>query len=199
LLIWFWLALILGWVMTENPPSSQRMVVIAPALALLVGLGLNWILELVERLLESGRAVRRAVAAGLLVGITGLNLGYYFLRYTPTRVYGNPTAEMTTVLGRYLQQQRDGCVVYLHGPPFVYWDFGTLRFMARGVAGRDVPPLGEGTQPDPDPARGARIVFHPARIDELGLIRARYPGGTETQVHSEADGELLYAMYEIEE
>jgi hypothetical protein len=41
-------------------------------------------------------------------------------------------------------------------------------------------------------------VFHPARIDELDVIRARYPGGTETHVKSDADGELLYAMYEIE-
>jgi hypothetical protein len=40
-------------------------------------------------------------------------------------------------------------------------------------------------------------VFHPARVDELDAIRARYPGGTETHVQSDAGGKLLYAMYEI--
>jgi hypothetical protein len=198
LLIWFWLALLLGWVMTENPPSSQRMVVVAPALALLAGLGFNWMMELAERLVVNRRAVWRGIAVALLAGIVGLNLGYYFWVYTPTRVYGNPTAEMTTVLGRYLRQQSDGYVVYFHGPPFVYWDFGTLRFIARGISGLDVPPPGEGTAPEPDLSEGVRFVFHPVRIDELDAIRARYPGGTETRVRSDADGELLYAMYEVE-
>jgi 4-amino-4-deoxy-L-arabinose transferase-like glycosyltransferase len=198
LLIWFWLALLLGWVMTENPPSSQRMVVIAPALALLVGLGTNWMLEIADQFVENHRVLLRGLVTTLLVGIVGLNLGYYFFVYTPTRVYGNPTAEMTTVLGRYLKQQRDDYVVYFHGPPFVYWDFGTLRFVARGVTGMDVLPPGEGPVPEPDLDRGARFVFHPERIDELSVIRARYPGGMETHIRSNADGELLYAVYEIE-
>ncbi|MGD8967616.1 MAG: glycosyltransferase family 39 protein [Anaerolineae bacterium] len=197
LLIWFWPALFLGWVMTENPPSSQRMVVIAPALALLVGLGFNWMMELAEPLVENRRALRRGIVSGLLIGIVSLNLRYYFWIYTPTCVYGNPTAELTTVLGRYLRQHRDGYVVHFHGPPFVYWDFGTLRFIARGVPGLDVPPPEEGAPPEPDLSRGARFVFHPARIAELDVIRARYPGGTEMHVQADADGELLYAIYEI--
>jgi hypothetical protein len=100
-------------------------------------------------------------------------------------------------LGRYLRQQRDDYIVYFHGPPFVYWDFGTLRFIARGVPGLDVPPPEEGAPPEPDLSRGARFVFHPARIAELDVIRARYPGGTEMHVQADADGELLYAIYEI--
>jgi hypothetical protein len=46
--------------------------------------------------------------------------------------------------------------------------------------------------------QGARFVFHPARLEELGGVRTRYPGGVETHVTSDADGELLYAIYEIE-
>ena len=198
LLLWFWAALITGWVITENPPSSQRMVIATPALALLVALGLDRMLWFGGWLLETQLA-RRLVFVGALLGtIAGLNLGYYFLVYTPTRVYGNPTAEMTTHLARYLRCQDDSSVVYFHGPPFVYWDFGTLRFMARGIAGVDVPPPGEGAPPEADLERGARFVFHPARIEELSGVQTRYPGGIETRVSSRADGELLYAIYEIE-
>jgi hypothetical protein len=196
LLIWFWSALFTGWVLTENPPSSQRMVIVAPALALLVGLGLDWLLGRIQGLLRGPAVLQLGLMTVVMIAIAGLNLGYYFLVYTPTRVYGNPTAEMTTVLARNLTREDDNPVVYFHGPPFVYWGFGTLRFMARGVEGIDVPPPGEEQPSRPDPGEAARFVFHPVRVGELEEVRKRYPGGVEQFVRSE-DGELLYAMYEV--
>ena len=200
LLSWFWLALILGWVMTENPPSSMRLTIVAPALALLVGLGLNWLIELLDRLCITHRALREWPAVAVLVAVAVLNLHYYFVVYTPTRVYGNPTAEVATELGRYLAQQDDDCVVYFYAPPFMYWDFGTLRFMARGVEGVDIPPPEEeagGVElVVPDLGRGARFVFLPERLGELDGVRAQYPGGVEVPVYSSADGRLLYVLYE---
>ncbi len=197
LLIWFWSALVTGWVTTENPPSSQRMVILTPALALFVALGLERLLQLCRRLLGASQALVRGIAVVALLAIVALNLNHYFLVYTPSRVYGNPTAELTTHLARRLARQDEEIVVYLHGPPFVYWDFGTLRFMARGVAGIDVPPPGEIQPPKPDLSREAWFVFHPARLDELESVRGRYPGGGEKRFRSSADGKLLYAVYEV--
>ncbi|MBL7063553.1 MAG: glycosyltransferase family 39 protein [Anaerolineae bacterium] len=197
LLLWFWLALILGWVVTENPPSSQRLVIVAPALALLVALGLNWLMELGQRVRSGSRRLWDGVGVLLLVVVTVLNLHYYFVTYTPTRVYGNPTAEVTTDLARYLMQQDDDYVVYFHGPPWIYWDFGTLRFMARGVDGVDVPPPDEGEAPVPDPTWGMRFVFTPLRLEELDGVQARYPGGTTQSFYSTADGRLLFTLYEV--
>lgn len=197
LLIWFWLALLTGWVMTENPPSSQRMIIAAPALALFFGLGLDWAIGVGMRAIGGRAALWSGVAAVVLAAVAVLNLGYYFISYTPTRVYGNPTAEMATHLSRYLAQQDDDYVVYLHGPPFVYWDLGTFRFMARGVTGVNVPPPGEGEPPRPDLGRGARFVFYGPRTDELASVRAAYPGGEAEYVRSRADGNLLYALYEV--
>ncbi len=190
LLLWFWLALILGWVMTENPPSSQRMTVVAPALSILVALGLNWLARLTPH-------VSRFTFHALLIFIAILNLHYYFAIYTPTRVYGNPNAEVATELGHYLKQQDDDYVVYFHAPPFMYWGFGTLSFMAPVVEGVDVPLPGEGESPEPDLARGVRFVFLPQRLDELGVIHAQYPGGVEMPIYSSADGRLLYVLYEV--
>lgn len=197
LLIWFWSALITGWVMTENPPSSQRLVGTAPALAIFVALGLDWVGRMSQRILNAPRVVWQALSGALLVAVLGLNLSYYFLVYTPKRVYGNPTAEMATHLSRYLMRQNDDLVVYLHGPPFIYWDFGTFRFMARDVDGVDVPPPAEADSPQLEVSDGARFVFHPARVDELEAVRARHPGGSVELVRSRASEELLYAMYEV--
>jgi 4-amino-4-deoxy-L-arabinose transferase-like glycosyltransferase len=197
LLLWFWLALILGWVVTENPPSSQRLVIVAPALALLVALGLNWLVELGQRVRGGDRRFWASVGVLLLVVVAVLNLHYYFVIYTPTRVYGNPSAEVTTDLARYLVQQDDDYVVYFHAPPWIYWDFGTLRFMARGVDGVDVPPPDEGEAPVPDLTRGARFVFVPTRLEELDIVQARYPGGTTQVFYSTADARLLFTLYEV--
>jgi hypothetical protein len=169
---------------------------VAPALALLVGLGLNWLVELSGRLLGGERRLWGAATVFLLVVIAVFNLRYYFVVYTPTRVYGNPTAEIATDLARYLEEQDDGYVVYFHAPPVMYWDFGTLRFMAtaRGVEGMDV---AEEESAEPDLSRGARFVFLPHRQSELAAVRARFPGGFEESVISPVDGRLLYTLYEV--
>ena len=197
LLGWFSLAVLTGWVVTENPPSSQRLVIVTPALAILVALGLDWIIERGTRVSGGFERGWRWVASGLLVAAAVANIRFYFAVYTPSRTYGNPTAEVTTVLGRYLAVQSDDAAVFFHGAPDIYWDFGTLRFLARDVAGQNVPPVGEGPKLEPDVTRGMRFVFVPSRLDELDDIRMRYPGGVESQVTSEVDGRLLYALYEV--
>ena len=197
LLLWFWLAILLGWVVTENPPSSMRLVVAAPALALLGGLGLNWLMELGQRTLLKGRRFWASVAVILLAAAAFLNVRYYFAIYTPSRVYGNPTAEVATELGRFLADCDDDYAVHFYGPPFMYWDFGTLRFMARGCRGVDVPPVGEDEPVEPDLSHGVRFVFLPERLGELEGIRTRYPAGVETSVNSDADARLLYVLYEV--
>ena len=98
-----------------------------------------------------------------------------------------------TELARHLNRQGDDCLVYFYAPPRMYWDFGTLSFMARRVEGQDV---FAGDVPQPEPSRCADFVFLPHRLDELDAIRARYPGGIETPVYSPADDRLLYTVYE---
>jgi 4-amino-4-deoxy-L-arabinose transferase-like glycosyltransferase len=198
LLLWLWLAVLFGWVVTENPPSSMRLVIVAPALALLGGLGLNWLIALGRRRLFCRQRVWHGLACVLLCAAAFLNVRYYFVEYTPTRVYGNPTAEVATELGRFLAPCDDGYEVHFYGPPFVYWDFGTLRFLARGCRGVDVPPVGEGEPAVPDLSHGVRFVFLPERLGELEGIRTRYPTGAETFVNSDADGRLLYVLYEVD-
>jgi 4-amino-4-deoxy-L-arabinose transferase-like glycosyltransferase len=198
LLLWFWSAVILGWVITENPPSSMRLVIIGPALAFLAALGMNWLVGVGQRLLGGGRTIWNRVIVGLLVIVAVLNLRYYFGDYVPTRVYGNPTAEVATVLSRYLKREETDGVVYFYAPPVMYWDFGTLRFMARGVAGVDInQPAGEENVPEIDRTRRAYFVVLPHRMAELDAIRTRYPGGFEFPVYSDADGRLLYVLYEV--
>ena len=80
----------------------------------------------------------------------------------------------------------------------MYWEFGTLTFMARGVEGVNVPPVGMGEWPEPDLDRGVRFVFLAERLEELDTIREWYPGGRETSAYSNINGRLLYVLYQVD-
>ena len=197
LLTWFWSAIIFGLTITENPPASQRVVIVAPAVCLLAALGLNWLAGVSRRLFDGGTQLWRGAVGVVLVLVVALNLRFYFLVYTPTRVYGNPTAEIATELARHLQERGDDRPLYFYGPPHMYWDFGTLRFMVPDVQGVDVPPRDSGQAVDLDVSQGAWFVFVPQRIGELDAVRTEYPGGDEEHVYSTADGHLVYVMYQV--
>jgi hypothetical protein len=196
LLIWFWMAVVTGWALTENPPSGQRMVIVAPAAALLVALGLDWVVGFARRTLAGKETVVSGLALAVLALIALLNLYHYFVVYTPSGVYGNPTAEVATRLGRHLRQQDDGLSVHFYGPPSMYWDIGNLSFLVPDAVGMDVhPPEQGGTQSVV--AQGAHYVFLPHRLEELDQIRQQLPGGVEQPFYSEFDGRLLFTLYTV--
>ncbi|RME38053.1 MAG: hypothetical protein D6793_03360, partial [Thermoflexia bacterium] len=120
LLLWFWSVVLLGWTLTENPPSSQRGVGVIPVVAVLAAVGL---VELTS--LARSEVGRRAILWGLLAVVVVINLVFYFVVYTPRRVYGNPTAEAADVLCDVLETWKGPLSpVYFDGAPFMYWDFG---------------------------------------------------------------------------
>ena len=197
-LLVFFSTVFMAWAMTENPPSSQRGVLLMPFAAVLVAWGLRDVLQL----LPLGQSERRWLAGGLLAAIVILNVGFYFAVYAPERVYGNPTAEVATAIGRYLRDNPepicttvpDGFCegrVYFLGAPSLYWSFGGLQFLARRVPGEDI-------LPDEQPAfviPPVRFVVTPYRIDDLSWIEATYPHGVKTPLQS-PDGRLLAVIYD---
>jgi 4-amino-4-deoxy-L-arabinose transferase-like glycosyltransferase len=213
ILFWFTFAIVIGWVLTENPPSSMRMLIVAPAAALLAAIGLDRLLTLAQWAVGGNREGWNWVGASLLAIAALLNVHYYFFAYTPTRVYGNPSAETATVFAEYLRDKSasdqfatradDGQAadsrpfVYFYGPPFLYYDFGAIQFIARGIPGINVAPRGE------DPDFRTRVlgptlfVVLSERLDELPAIQQRHPNGELHEFYSRADGRLMFVVYEV--
>jgi len=73
LLLWFWSVVVTGGMLTESPPSSQRLVIAIPAVALIVAFGLEQSVRLACRLLALDRKWENAVL-GLLVLLLALSL-----------------------------------------------------------------------------------------------------------------------------
>jgi hypothetical protein len=197
LLLWFWGSVFFGWILTENPPSSMRMVMVAPALALLSTRGLEAWLDLARSAFGCGERCRIVATVAVITVVAALNLHFYFSVYTPKRIYGNPNAELATDLSGYLVTVDDDRPLYMIAAPWFYWEFGTTRFLTPAVRGIDVPPLGEGGDVEFDLSRGARFVVIPERIDELAAIRQAHPGGSIRSFVSEVNGRTMCTLYEI--
>ena len=90
-------------------------------------------------------------------------------------------------------------VVFL-GAPFMYWGFPTMAYLAPDAHGNDVEaPL---TEPPPPEwrakNRGLFVVVLPARIAEVEYLRAAFPDGGVTEIHSEGTAHgLLGSVYEV--
>jgi len=197
ILLWFWSVIISGGMLTEGVPSSQRLVMAIPAVVLLVGIGLQQVVSLLLRLLawRQGEASKRWLPGALMALLAVGNLSYYFIRYTPARLYGSQNGETATMIGQYLRSLGGGYHVYFSGAPRIYWNFGTMSFLAPAVTGEDiVEPL---TAPPALSTEGGRSVWVllPERAQELDWVLQAAPGGNVRRFSDEAGG-LRFIAYE---
>jgi 4-amino-4-deoxy-L-arabinose transferase-like glycosyltransferase len=195
LLAWFALVIIFGGALLENPPSSARLVLAIPPVALGVALGAVEVASLARWAL--GRSHAEAVAATLvlLLLVTCQSAFFYLVRYTPSHVYGGANTEVAHRMGLYLRGLGPGYYCYFLGAPRMYLGFATIPYLARDLQGSDVlEPLS-----DPAwllPAKGEPVfVFLPERAAELEAVRRRYPSGALREFR-DASGNVLFTAYE---
>ncbi|NJN16660.1 MAG: hypothetical protein HC822_10500 [Oscillochloris sp.] len=201
LVAWWGGAILMGGMLTESPPSSQRLVTTAvPAMALLV-LALMLIVQGLWRAIGSrGMQIPALALAAATVLIGFGSARYYFVEYTPLRVYGNMNAVVATELADYANRAvgPEGRL-YFFGPPRMYVDFGTIPYLAPQVAGVSiVEPLARPPGPELVSAdKDAVFVFLPEREGELAQVRQAYPDGDYTLVPSPIDGAPLFSVYTV--
>lgn len=196
-LIWFWLGLILGGMMTESPPSSQRLITLAPSASLFASLALTRTWDMFAATLGKARPWADRLIAVSLVCLALVGTVYYFHRLMPKRLYGSLNGEVATEMGYYLRELGPDYRCYFFGPGRMYYGFATIPFIARGVEGQDVlQPISE----PPDfvlPDKGAVFVFLPERLWEWNFVKQKYPGGTIHDFAHAQSQELLFSAYVV--
>lgn len=197
LLVWFWLGLILGGMMTESPPSSQRLITLAPSASLFASLALTQTWDMFGAALGKVRAWSDRAIAVSLVCLALIGTVYYFHRLMPKRLYGSLNGEVATGMGYYLRDLGPDYRCYFFGPGRMYYGFATIPFIARGVEGVDVLQPISGPPDFVLPDKGAVFVFLPERLWEWNFVKAKYPGGKIrdfAHVHSQ---DLLFTAYVV--
>jgi hypothetical protein len=195
-LIWFWSVIITGGMLTESPPSSQRLVIAIPAVVLLVTFGLEQSIDLAWRLLRLDRKWKNIALGLLALALAVSSVRFYFAEFTPTRRYGSENGETATMIGHYLRELDGDYQAYFFGAPRIYWSFGTMSFLAPNVPGQDVEePL---TAPPTfvDTSRNAVFIFLPERAGELAWVQQAFPEG-RLREFDDAGGRLRFVAYEV--
>ncbi len=201
LVAWWGGAIVLGGMLTESPPSSQRLVTTAIPAIVFVALGLALLVQGLAQALSAPRPARLAPVLGIAtVALAGLSVRYYFVEYTPTRVYGNANALLATELAHYANDHLPpNSRLVFFGWPRMGADFGTLPYLAPHIERVDVhDPLRE----PPGPTLAAHdhptaFVFVPERAGELGLVQFAFPYGTVEEAPSPVDGAPLFTVYRL--
>jgi hypothetical protein len=197
ILIWFWSVIISGGMLTESPPSSQRLVIAIPAVALFVAIGLERSAALLQRLLgKKGEMWASVVLAAVVVVLVVGSVRFYFLEFTPSRRYGTANGETATMVGNYLRELEPGTAAYFFGAPRIYWSFGTMSFLAPQVDGQDVVEPLDALPDFADTSRSTVFLFLPERVQELSWIKKALPQG-DVRNYYDAEGRLRFTIYEV--
>jgi len=195
MLLWLGAVLVCGGILLENPPSSQRLVLSAVPASVLVALGLCAMAEVAERALHWQRATTQTLLGLALIALAAINLSFYFVTYTPARVYAGYNTEVGHEIGLYLRSLGPGHRLYFFGAPRMYAGFPNAAYLAPNVEQRDVmePLVGEPGFVEPD--KRPVFVFLPERLGELPWIEGAYPAGRRYEGR-QPTGTLLFVAYE---
>lgn len=196
LVAWLVGTAVLGGVMLVNSPESPRYITSAPALCLLVMLGIARVVGMAGWALSLEARKRTITGTILVAALAAWSLNFYFREYIPRRTYGWFNTEVATTVAAYLNQQEAPTYVYFVGPPRIYLNNGTIRFVAQ-PQGVDV------TDPITDPARlppppdGARplFIFLPEREAELAIVQQHVPGGKVVRFEGQSEPTTLFIAY----
>ncbi len=198
--IWLALVITLGGALTENPPSSQRLVSSAVPAIFFAAFALRSLTTAVAEVVKWPEWGRQSLVGAFAVVIAVISLRYYFGPYQDSRVYGSFNGEVATRIGYYLRELGPTWQEYFFGAPRMYADFGSTPFIAKGVPLYDVQQPLNSPPTFVNPEHNAVFVFLPERMAELDIVQQAYPGGRLERVYRDDDpsGALYFAAYLVE-
>ncbi len=199
LLLWFWLTLIVGGMLTLPAPFTPRLAGMIPLPFILAGLALEKARGVLAQVWGQGRLARSTLTTLmiLVLSVAGfINYRTYFVEYINS-IQGWAQREAATVVAKYIRSLGDDYEVYLLGAPKLYLRHGTIRFIARRYEGVDVHnpegyiPLRERVE------RNVAYIILPHRLDQLPLLRRYYPGAT-LRSFTRPTGEIRFMALEVD-
>ncbi len=198
LLVWWWGGMILGGMLTESPPSSQRLISLAVPTCFFLAFVLNELLKLARQAVD--HIPEKAVTVVFLAVFAFTSLKTYFLDYAPLRIYGGQNAEMATQIAPLLNELKFTHEFQFVGAPWMYWGFATLPYLVPDAVASDIiDPLTEPVSPDLQPVdKGVVFIVLPQRQEELDyLIEPAFPDGRRREIYSPVNGRLMVTLYEL--
>jgi hypothetical protein len=194
LLAAFW-GLMLAAALTETMPQTQRLIITAPVVAILVGLGL---VASARALVAWSRVPARAVGVGaglVLAACMAISLQAYFGGWAATPRYGDPNGHTATELADYLRELGPDGVGYLLVGRLWCQTYATVPFIAPGRC-VDVPAGAERPAVLFGNGGPVALIAFPERIAELEALAAAFPTEPPARRHG-VDGRPLFEARQV--
>ncbi|MFO7663388.1 MAG: glycosyltransferase family 39 protein [Chloroflexota bacterium] len=182
---------------SQDSPASQRYILAMPLVALFIAIPLAQAVAWLRVQYPRAQAAIVAAALTLMALVALVDVNYYFNRVYDTYVLGGLNTQVATEVAYFLRDEEPAEQdVYFFGfPRMGYFSLSTIPFLAPDKNGIDIiDPL---TLPPDFLISGPTLfIFLPERLNELELVRQRYPGGGYEEFYSD-QGEFLFAVYEF--
>jgi hypothetical protein len=180
--------------LTHEPTAAQRFVAAAPAIALVIGFGLQEIVHILSPFVPSARFSLQLVAIGAVLWLAADDIRFYFWEFAPQSALIADNNLVANRLAHYLSEQPEGTqVIFFENPRMSFYSHAGLPFLASQVQGKSVsaPP----DQVSPRPTGHVIFVVLPEQQDLLPSLQTTFPGGMR---HEEETSEEipLYTLYE---
>ena len=196
LLGWFWAPILFGSVLTVDAPSHQRMLGAAPALALLVAIGL-W------KLAQSIRFVTRlpmrwllAVCVLVVAFTAWQDLNFYFVgEFRTDHHFENAGDEFSYEVGLRAGELGSGYHLLLIGEPDIFSPFADFHYLAPDSDVQDFNTVNQETIANLPRDHGIFFACIPSRVEELRLVQEQLPGGQWDEVPRETQEGISYYAY----
>ncbi len=194
LLLLMLLAAVLVGGLSIQAPNSQRMLILAPVLAILVVLPLDELARLVESSLPRFRLAVTIAASMLVLAMMVENGVQLFGRYFPGEEYGSLNGEVTQSMIELFAADHPGAIYFLGGDRMGFDSIPSLAYLLPGVTGRDLaPPYDLPDASDPMPDHRVFIVL-PEQAQALQTLEARYGPGQVTKRYNRLGRLLFYVL-----
>lgn len=167
LLAAYWVPAI-GASLTEGMPQDQRVIIMAPIVALLVALGLVVLARLLERYCRLPHRVALAAPALGVLACAALGVQFYFGQWAAVPRYGGVNSTIATELAYYLRGLGSDSVVYLLGGRILCQSYLTIVYIAPGSRCVNVEPDQVSSLA---PLSGGGSVVFAAVPDRLGELQ----------------------------
>jgi 4-amino-4-deoxy-L-arabinose transferase-like glycosyltransferase len=177
LFAWFWAVVVLGSTLTGGPPTSQRLIMTAPVLALITAIGLRKMFELWHKVGVMPVRLGEILSVGVLCVVGWQGVNFYFTDYAQGHYFEDQSNEITYEASRYAASLGLPYRMYLIGEPMTYVIFGNFKYLLPDMEVQDFNTVTPDSLAALPHDGGAFFVAIPSRRADLDLVASWAPGG----------------------
>jgi 4-amino-4-deoxy-L-arabinose transferase-like glycosyltransferase len=194
---WFWSGVVVGGALVVLPAiAAYRILIVVPAVCILVGLGLDRLLELGINDTSLGRLLKNILTIAFIITVSFLNIRAYFVDYGPSCLYEDWGTRFASYMGEALGKAGLEYKAYLFGYPRIWYGIHpSVDYLSGGNPITDIKDPLTGPPTFVQPGSKAIFFFTPEREGEMAAVMEYLPGGKVTRIYD--CNVLMMTIYQV--